>query len=88
MTEQEKQQLREDIKAGKVNIDELYEKYDKNLPYMFTYEERKIKEPNLTIEEYEEDVINDKITILFWQMGWEENYALSTYRYKYYKKRP
>ncbi len=39
---------------------------------MFTYEERKIKEPNLTIEEYEEDVINDKITILFWQMGWEE----------------
>lgn len=72
MTEQEKQQLRDDIKAGKVNIDELYEKYDKNLPYMFTYEERKIKEPNLTIEEYEEDVINDKITILFWQMGWEE----------------
>ena len=72
MTEQEKQQLREDIKAGKVNIDELYEKYEKNLPYMFTYEERKIKEPNLTIEEYEEDVINDKITILFWQMGWEE----------------
>ncbi|WP_307971413.1 hypothetical protein [uncultured Brachyspira sp.] len=72
MLEQEKQQLREDIKAGKVNIDELYEKYDKNLPYMFTYEERKIKEPNLTIEEYEEDVINDKITILFWQMGWEK----------------
>ena len=72
MTEQEKQHLREDIKAGKVNIDELYEKYDKNLPYMFTYEERKIKEPNLTIEEYEEDVINDKITILFWQMGWEK----------------
>ena len=72
MTEQEKQQLREDIKSGKVNIDELYEKYDKNLPYMFTYEERKIKEPNLTIEEYEEDVINDKITILFWQMGWGE----------------
>lgn len=72
MTEQEKQQLREDIKAGKVNIDELYEKYDKNLPYMFTYEERKIKEPNLTIEEYEEDVINDKITILFWLMGWGE----------------
>ena len=72
MTEQEKQQLREDIKAGKVNIDELYEKYDKNLPYMFTYEERKRKEPNLTIEEYEEDVINDKITILFWQMGWEK----------------
>lgn len=72
MTEQEKQQLREDIKAGKVNIDELYEKYDKNLPYMFTYEERKIKEPNLTIEEYEEDVINDKIMILFWQMGWEK----------------
>lgn len=72
MTEQEKQQLREDIKSGKVNIDELYEKYNMNLPYMFTYEERKIKEPNLTIEEYEEDVINDKITILFWQMGWEE----------------
>lgn len=72
MTEQEKQQLKEDIKAGKVNIDELYEKYNMNLPYMFTYEERKIKEPNLTIEEYEEDVINDKITILFWQMGWED----------------
>ena len=72
MTKEDIAKLREDIKAGKVNIDELYEKYDKNLPYMFTYEERKIKEPNLTIEEYEEDVINDKITILFWQMGWEK----------------
>lgn len=72
MTKEDIAKLREDIKAGKVNIDELYKKYDKNLPYMFTYEERKIKEPNLTIEEYEEDVINDKITILFWQMGWEE----------------
>ena len=72
MTKEDIVKLKEDIKSGKVNIDELYEKYDKNLPYMFTYEERKIKEPNLTIEEYEEDVINDKITILFWQMGWEE----------------
>lgn len=70
MTKEDIEKLKEDIKSGKVNIDELYEKYDKNLPYMFTYEERKIKEPNLTIEEYEEDVINDKITILFWQMGW------------------
>lgn len=65
MTKEDIVKLKEDIKSGKVNIDELYEKYDKNLPYMFTYEERKIKEPNLTIEEYEEDVINDKITILF-----------------------
>lgn len=72
MTKEDIAKLKEDIKSGKVNIDELYEKYDKNLPYMFTYEERKIKEPNLTIEEYEEDVINDKITILFWQMGWEK----------------
>ena len=71
MTKKEIAKLKEDIKSGKVNIDELYEKYDKNLPYMFTYEERKEEEPNLTIEEYEEDVINDKITILFWQMGWE-----------------
>ena len=71
MTKEEIAKLKEDIKSGKVNIDELYEKYDKNLPYMFTYEERKEEEPNLTIEEYEEDVINDKITILFWQMGWE-----------------
>ena len=72
MTKEEIKKLKEDIKSGKVNIDELYEKYDKNLPYMFTYEERKEEEPNLTIEEYEEDVLNDKITILFWQMGWED----------------
>lgn len=72
MTEQEKQQLKEDIKSGKVDIDELYEKYNINLPYMFTYEERKMNEPNLTIEKHEEDVINDKIKILFWQMGWED----------------
>ena len=72
MTKEEIEKLKEDIKSGKVNIDELYEKYDKNLPYMFTYEERKEKEPNLTIEEYEEDVLSDKITILFWQMGWDD----------------
>ena len=71
MTKEEIAKLKEDIKSGKVNIDELYKKYDKNLPYMFTYEERKEEEPNLTIEQYEKDVISDKITILFWQMGWD-----------------
>ena len=38
MTEQEKQQLREDIKAGKVNVDELYEKYQVPFPYIMDYE--------------------------------------------------
>ena len=37
MTEQEKQQLREDIKAGKVNVYELYEKYQVP-PYIMDYE--------------------------------------------------
>lgn len=38
MTEQEKQQLREDIKSGKVNVDELYEKYQVPFPYIMDYE--------------------------------------------------
>ena len=71
MTEKEKQQLKQDIKSGKVDIYELYEKYGIHLPSIRTYEQSKEENPNITPEEYEANVLSDKITILFWQMGWE-----------------
>ena len=39
MTKKEKQQLRKDIENGKVNIDDLYEKYQINMPIMLSYKE-------------------------------------------------
>ena len=41
MTEQEKKQLREDIKSGKVDIYELYNKYGLFEPYFVPYKERR-----------------------------------------------
>ena len=35
MSEKEKQQLKKDIENGKVDIDDLYEKYQINMPLMF-----------------------------------------------------
>ena len=72
MTKEEIAKLKEDIKSGKVNIDELYEKHGIHLPSIRTYEQSKEENPNITAEEYEANVLSDKITILFWQMGWED----------------
>lgn len=72
MTEIEIKQLRKDIEDGKVDINKLYEKYGIHLPSIRTYEQSKEENPNITPEEYEANVLSDKITILFWQMGWEE----------------
>ena len=55
MTEQEKQQLREDIKAGKVNVDELYEKYQVPFPYIMDYE---------TYKNYEKQINETIIEVL------------------------
>ena len=52
MTEEEKKQLREDIKSWKVDIYELYEKYGIHLPSIRTYEQSKEENPNITPEEY------------------------------------
>ena len=44
MTEEEKKQLREDIKSGKVDIYELYEKYGLHEPSFISYEAWQEKE--------------------------------------------
>lgn len=68
MTEQEKQQLREDIKAGKVNVDELYEKYQVPFPYIMDYEiYKKIYEEEdgeITFEDYEKQINETIIEVL------------------------
>ena len=72
LTEEEVKQLRKDIKDGKVNIDDLYDKYRISEPDMIDYKMEKQENPNLTIEQYNEDVLDTKINFLFWQMGWED----------------
>ena len=67
-SEKEKQQLKQDIKDGKVDIDDVYEKYGIPQPYMIDYKEAKEEDPNLTIEQYNKEVLKDKITLLFWQI--------------------
>ena len=68
MTEQEKQQLREDIKAGKVNIDELYEKYQVPFPYIMDYEIYKKtyeeEDGEITFEDYEKQINETIIEVL------------------------
>lgn len=68
MTEQEKQQLREDIKAGKVNIDELYEKYQVPFPYIMDYETYKKtyeeEDGEITFEDYEKQINETIIEVL------------------------
>ena len=72
MTEIEIKQLRKDIEDGKVGLYRLYEKNGSDLLSIRTHEQSKEENPNITPEEYEANVLSDKITILFWQMGWEE----------------
>ena len=68
MTEQEKQQLREDIKAGKVNVDELYEKYQVPFPYIMDYEIYKKtyeeEDGEVTFEDYEKQINETIIEVL------------------------
>ena len=68
LTDEEKEQLQKDIEDGKVDIDDVYEKYEIPQPYMIDYKEAKEENPNLTIEQYNKEVLEDKITLLFWQI--------------------
>ena len=68
LTDEEKEQLQKDIEDGKVDIDDVYEKYGIPQPYMIDYKEAKEENPNLTIEQYNKEVLEDKITLLFWQI--------------------
>lgn len=68
MTEKEKQQLKKDIESGKVDIDDLYEKYRINMPLMLSYKEYQQVYGEATIEEYEKDDLDTKINFLFMQI--------------------
>ena len=68
LTDEEKEQLQKDIEDGKVDIDDVYEKYGIPQPYMIDYKEAKEENPNLTIQQYNKEVLEDKITLLFWQI--------------------
>ena len=72
MEQIEKEKLKEKLLKGEIDIDELYYKYQIPEPFIESYEKALKRNPNLTIEQYNQDVLSDKITILFWQMGWEE----------------
>ena len=65
MTKKEKQQLRKDIENGKVNIDDLYEKYQINMPIMLSYKE---VYGDLTIEKYNEEIFDSEIEFLLAHM--------------------
>ena len=70
MTEEEKQQLKKDIKDGKVDMDELYEKYGLYIPSFMDYESYKeaYNEPNLTFEKYNEEIFDSEIEFLLAHM--------------------
>ena len=68
MTKKEKQQLKKDIEDGKVNIDDLYEKYQINMPLMLSYKEYQQVYGKATIEEYKKDDLDTKINFLFMQI--------------------
>ena len=68
MTKKEKQRLKKDIRDGKVDIDDLYEKYQINMPLMLSYKEYQQVYGEATIEEYEKDDLDTKINFLFMQI--------------------
>ena len=68
MTKKEKQQLKKDIESGKVDINDLYEKYQINMPLMLSYKEYQQVYGEATIEEYEKDDLDTKINFLFMQI--------------------
>lgn len=69
MTEQEKKQLTEDIKSGKVDIYKLYKKYGLFEPYFMSYEAYKRKKgEDKTMEDYENAIENSRINFLLAHM--------------------
>ena len=68
MTEKEKQQLKQDIKDGKVDMGELYDKYGLYIPSFNSYEVAKELEPDLTIEKYQEEIFDSEIEFLLAHM--------------------
>ena len=74
MTKKEKQQLKKDIKDGKVDLDELYEKYGLYRPYFMDYETYKEVYGDLTIEKYNEEIFDSEIEFLFAHIDWKALY--------------
>ena len=70
MTEREK--LKQDIKDGKVSMEKLYKEYDLYMPYFMSYKEFKEAHGEMTIEEYNERIFNNKIEFLLMHMFPEE----------------
>ena len=71
MTEREK--VKQDIKSGKLDIYELYEKYGLYEPYPISFEGYKEKYGNdKTLQNYNNDIENDKIEFLLMHMFPEE----------------
>ena len=68
MNKKEKQQLKKDIKDGKVDMDELYEKYGLYRPYFMDYETYKKVYGDLTIEKYNEEIFDSEIEFLLAHM--------------------
>lgn len=72
MTEEEKEKIREDIKAGKVNVGDLYEKYQVPFPYIMDYETYKKtyedEDGEITFEDYEKQINETIIEILLMQI--------------------
>ena len=69
MTEEHKE-LRRKLLNKEIDIHDLYEKYKVPYPSFITYEQSLKAEPDLTMEQYEAEVLSDLITMLFFQMGW------------------
>lgn len=72
MSEEEKQQLREDIKSGKVDIGDLYEKYQVPYPYIMDYELYKDtyeeEDGEITMEDYQKQISETIIEVLLMQI--------------------
>ncbi|WP_432632850.1 hypothetical protein [Brachyspira sp.] len=74
MTEKEKQQLEKDIEDGKVDIDDLYEKYQCYLPYLPTQEAIERREGRkFTDEEWNKWVEEAEINFLDMQVNFDTN---------------
>lgn len=72
MTKKEKQQLRKDIESGKVNVGDLYKKYQVPFPYIMDYETYKKtyedEDGEITFEDYEKQINETIIEILLMQI--------------------
>ena len=68
MTKKEKQQLKKDIKDGKVSLGKLYKKYGLYRPYFMDYETYKKVYGDLTIEKYNEEIFDSEVEFLLAHM--------------------